>query len=188
MPSLMDDEQFLQELEKLVIEPNRAERTLAPAPAAGFWSPEPRFTANGDALETAEEESDLESFFEPELTPAVEPAAEPEAAVAPRPQRRNRLELTPSVRRESGPREEPLPIRRGFAEVAPASGTAPAVAAVAEALEQREYAAAAQHQGVPRIVAALVIVACVGTGAGASAYVFRDRVSQIVTSWSARTR
>jgi hypothetical protein len=42
--------------------------------------------------------------------------------------------------------------------------------------------------GVPRVVAAFLVVACMGVGAGGAAAMFHDRVSAIVTAWTAPTR
>ena len=181
MPSLMDDDAFLEELDKLVAGPSPAARTTPPA-HGDFWAPEPHVGADARALEMAAEDQDLGSFLEPELEPELEPAVELHSAPAVQPERerRYRPELARSFQVEAAPIAEPLPIRRGFTAVTPAHAESPSAASVAA---RADHAA-----GVPRLVAALLIVICAGAGAGASAYVFRDRVSQIVTTWTARSR
>jgi hypothetical protein len=173
MPSLIDDADFLAELDKLEAVPPPPELDVLSA----YWNHATRVEEAGGQL--------------PALTPiAVAPAPPARHTRSAKPGRPVRLEkplrldtpgriempLRPEVpARSERPALPKRPVRPAHVDEIGKSGYTS---------EQHERAVSEpQPLRVPAALAALTIVLCFSAGAGSAALVFHDRVAQIAVTW-----
>ena len=172
MPSLIDDADFLAELDKL--------ETVPPPPdldvLSAYWNHATRVEEAGGQL--------------PALTRiAAAPAARHARSAKPggpvRPEKPLRLETPGRIetpRRQEAPArsERPVQLKR---PVRPAH--VDEIGKIEHASVEHERAVSGpQSLRVPAALAALVVVLSFGAGAGSAALVFHDRVAQIAVAWT----
>jgi hypothetical protein len=174
MPSLIDDADFLAELDKLETVPPPPELDVLSA----YWNHPGR----------VEETNDRFPALMP-IAPAPAPAARhTRSAKTGRPVR-----LEKPLRLETPGRIE-MPLRpevpsRSESPVMPKRPVRPAhvdeIGRSAHTSEGYETAVSGpQPLRVPAVLAALTVVLCFGVGAGSAALVFHDRVAQIAVAWA----
>jgi hypothetical protein len=176
-PSLIDDADFLAELDKMENGPKDLEGDARSA----SWEQALEADATDDApLPRARPERPAAAPEPPPVRRAAPAKAQP--AKPARPERP--LRLDPPARpaatvRPNAPDRPERPARPArpvhVDEIGTREQRMDAVDAVASGLEPRR---------IPAALAALTVVLCLGVGAGSAALVFHDRVAQIVVTWA----
>jgi hypothetical protein len=157
-PSLLDDDEFLTELEKLGTE----SAVPPPAEPAGFWAPgarTPRYVA-GAAVEAAdmvghEDLDDLRALYSSDASGAA------------------------ATFHAGSPAEDGSTYGKPLARAASRVHQERAIPPARLSPEEREP----EPQSVSRFVVVLVLLTCAGFGAGAAGFLFLDRVTQITRLW-----
>jgi hypothetical protein len=175
-PSLIDDADFLAELDKMENGPGALE-----GDTSANWEQALETEASDDARVTGARPAPPAAAPEPPPVRRAAPAkpARPEKPV--RPERP--LRLDPPARPASTVRPE-TPDR-------PERPARPARPVHVDEIGTRERAMEAadadasglEPRRIPAALAALTVVLCLGVGAGSAALVFHDRVAQIVVTW-----
>jgi len=174
-PSIIDDAGFLDELDKLEGDPAQPAVDVLSA----YWD---------HALRTDADDQHHLTTLMPEQ-PALAPEPMVERLRSAKPLRPVRLERPVRVETPAR-RDTPDRIDAPFWPQAPAEpatrvhADSPERPAHVDEIGDRDAASAAEPTHVPLLVAALMVVLCLGVGAGSAALVFHDRVAQIVVTWT----
>jgi hypothetical protein len=181
VPSLIDDADFLAELDRMESGPATPDAGRAPAPAEDSTQTEP--APMSWPMPEQEEPPAREPL--PVRRAAASTPASPEKPLRPQPQRRLRLE--PPAMPATPPRpDREAPMRPAhIAEIGERARAPRPTASNATVAQTAPVATPIAPSGrVPTMVASLTVVLGLTVGAGSAALLFHDRVAQIVVTWA----